>query len=141
MATGDITEKEGRKWGYGRIEPITKFTLEIVVKDATSEKEENLGVNMMITDLYMEFPNIGWDGAVDASYAQLDIFSERDNVIYTSGNLDASENTETLADASGARYPIHLDAPRALAGDTTAKITTDSDVSGNTTFRIEFFGV
>ena len=136
MATGDITEKIGSKWDVGKDEPISKFTLEIVVPQAASSKEEDIGINIVLTDLYVEMPNVD----PSAATAQLDIFSERDNVIYSTGALDASGNTDTLFDGeTGKAYPVHLQ--RALAGATTAKITCDSDISANKSFKVEFFGM
>lgn len=129
MATGDITEKFGAKWGYGREEPISHFTQEIVVADATSEKSEEFTVNMLLTDLYLEVPTL-----TDASnnWFKLELLSARGNTIYSTGNLDASGNDNMS-------HPVHLQ--RGLALATTAKVSTSDDVSGNKTFIVEYFGM
>lgn len=130
MATGDITEKFGAKWGYGREEPISHFTLEIVMAQATSTKEETFTVNMLLTDLYFETPDLD----PSASTIKLELLSARGNVIYSTGELDASENvTDPMS------HPVHLQ--RGLSGITTAKLTADADISENKTSYIEFFGM
>lgn len=130
MATGDITEKFGAKWGYGREEQITHFTLEMVMAQATSEKEEEFTINLLLTDLYLEAPDLD----PSASTIKLELLSARDNVIYSTGDLDASGNA-----GDAMKHPIHLQ--RALQGVTAAKLTADSDISENKTFMIEFFGM
>jgi len=127
MATGDITEKFGAKWGYGREEPISHFVLEMVMDIATSTKSETFTVNMLLTDLYLEAPNLD----PSANTIKLELLTERDNVIYSTGNLDASSNAVD--------HPIHLQ--RGLSGTTTVKLTADADISENKTFMVEFFGM
>jgi len=131
MATGDITEKFGAKWGYGREEPISHFTLEMVMGVGTMEKEETFTVNMLLTDLYLEAPRLD----PSANTIKLELLTERDNVIYSTGNLD----TETGNTDDAMSHPIHLQ--RGLSGTTTAKLTADADISENKTFYVEFFGM
>lgn len=127
MASGDITEKFGAKWGYGREEPISHFTLEMVMAQATKVKEHTFTVNMLLTDLYLEAPNLD----PSANTIELELLTARENVIYSTGDLDASSNAVD--------HPIHLQ--RGLYGTTTVKLTADADISENKTFMIEFFGM
>lgn len=130
MASGDVTEKIGSKWDIGKDEQISHFTLEIEMAQATSEKEEEFTVNLLLTDLYLEAPDLD----PSASTIKLELLSARDNVIYSTGDLDASGNAGDKVD-----HPIHLQ--RALCGVTAAKLTADADISENKTFYLEFFGM
>lgn len=130
MASGAITEKFGAKWGFGREEPISHFTLEMVMGAGTKEKSETFTVNMLLTDLYLEAPDLD----PSASTIKLELLSARGNVIYSTGDLDASGN---VGDAVS--HPVHLQ--RGLYGTTTVKLTADADISENKTFYVESFGM
>lgn len=130
MASGDITDKIGAKWDIGKDEQISHFTLEMVMADATSTKEEEFAINLLLTDLYLEAPDLD----PSASTIKLELLTARDNVIYSTGDLDASDNA-----GDAMKHPIHLQ--RALCGVTTAKLTADADISENKTFMLEFFGM
>lgn len=130
MATGDITEKFGPKWGYGKEEPISHFTLEMVMDIGTSTKSETFKVNMLLTDLYLEAPDLD----PSANTIKLELKSARGNVIYSTGELDANKNvTDPMS------HPVHLQ--RGLYGTTTVKLTANDDISENKTFNVEFFGM
>ena len=130
MTSGDITGQfDNRIQQMGR-QPIATFIQEIVMAVGTSEKEEVFTANLLLTDLYIEAPDLD----PSATTIKLELLTARENVIYSTGNLDASGN---VGDAM--KHPIHLQ--RAICGITTAKLTADADISENKTFMIEYFGM
>jgi len=133
MASGDITDEiDERLSGSVGAKPVCGLTLEIVVGDGTSEKEEVLDeanyscMNCLLTDLYLEAPAI----ATANKTVRLELQTERDNEIYLTGDLDAT---------SAVDHPIHLQ--RGLNGKTAFKIVCDANVAGAKTFYVEFRGL
>jgi len=135
VASGDVTEVFDNRLRQPGRQPISHFTLEIVMAVGTLEKEEEVMANMLLTDIYFEAPDLD----PSANTIQLELLTERGNVIYDTGALDASGNT-----GDEMSHSIHFpDASgnRALYGTTTVKLTADADVSENITNYIEFFGM
>ena len=133
MASGDITdEKDERQSGSLGIRPICGLTLEVVIANGTSEKEEVLDevdhscVNCLLTDLYIEMPAI----ATALKTARLELQTERDNEIYSTGDIDATSAVDV------ARHT-----QRSLKDKTAVKIICDDNVTGAKTFHIEFRGL
>lgn len=133
MTSGDITDEyDERKSSLNCDKPICGLTLKIVVANNTSEKEEVLDetihpcVNCLLTDLYLEAPAI----ATAAKTIKLELLTERNNVIYSTGDLDAT---------SAVDHPIHLQ--RGLKGKTAVKIICDDNVTGAKTFYVEMRGL
>ena len=124
MSSGDIT---GTKTGVRAGDNVAGLVLEIVVASGASTKTEEVECNLLLTDLYVEAPAIV-TGA--ANKFKLELLTERDNVIYSTGDLVAT----TAID-----HPIHLQ--RGLRGTTKFKITTDGDVNADETFMIEAVGM
>ena len=129
MASGDVTDEYDNR---ARLTPVCGLTLELVVATGTSEKEEILDaadhtcMNCLLTDLYLEAPAI----ATVSKEIKLELLTERDNVIYSTGDLDATNAVD---------HPIHLQ--RGMRGKTAFKITCDANVTGAKTFYIEVRGV
>lgn len=129
MASGDVTDEYDNR---ARLTPVCGLTLEIVVAGGTSEKEEELNslvhtcMNCLLTDIYLEAPAI----ATVSKEIKLELLTERDNVIYSTGDLDATNAVD---------HPIHLQ--RGMRGKTAFKITCDANVTGAKTFYIEVRGV
>lgn len=133
MASGDITkEHDERKSSLNSAKPVCGLTLEIVVADSASEKEEELDeddhkcMNCLLTDLYLQAPQL----ATGAKEIKLELLTEDEDVIYSTGDLDASSAT---------KHSIHP--LRGLEGKTAFKITCDANVSGAKTFLIKTRGV
>jgi len=124
MGSGDITKTEA---GVRAGDSIAGFVLEIVVANGTSEKTEEVSYNLLLTDLYIEAPAIVTGVA---NKFKLELLTERDNVIYSTGFLDATTATD---------HPIHLQ--RGLRSKTKFKITCDGNVNANETFMIEVIGM
>ena len=134
MASGNITgEFDDRLGGSNGLKPICGLTLEIVVASGTSEKEEELDevdhtcMNCLLTDLYIEAPPIVTGVANEF---KLELLTERNNVIYSTGDLAATNATN---------HPIHLQ--RGLRGTIKFVITADGNVNENETFMIEVVGM
>ena len=134
MASGNIThEYDERLSGTGGSKPVCGLTLEIVVADGTSEKEEVLDevihkcMNCHLKDVYFEAPAI----ATALKTAKLEFYDVRDNTIYSTGDLDAT---------SAFKQPAHnLD--RELMGKTAIKVICDANVTGAKTFHIGIRGL
>lgn len=135
MASGDISwEYDKRLVAGGEApKPICGLTLEIVVADGTSEKEEVLDeadhscMNCHLNDIYFEAPALATLGKT----AKLELYTERDNVIYSTGDLDATSATD---------HPIH-NLQRGLVDKTAIKVICDANVTGAKTFHIEMRGL
>ncbi len=124
MSSGDISNtKAGKRAG----ETIAGGAIEIVVANGTSEKTEEVTYNLLLIDLYIEAPAIVT--GVENKF-KIELLTERDNIIYSSGYLQATEATD---------YQVHLQ--RGLRGITKLKITTDGDVNADETFVIEIIGM
>jgi hypothetical protein len=133
MASGDITEEVDERLsstqGY---KPICGLVLEIVVADGTSEKEEVLDeadhtcMNCLLTDLYLEAPAIATAGKT----VRLELQTERDNEIFTTGDLDATSATD---------HASHTQ--RGLRDKTAFKMICDDNVTGAKTFYVEIRGL
>lgn len=133
MATGDITDEyDERKSSLNSARPVCGLTLEIVVADGTSEKEEVLDeavhpcMNCLLTDLYLEAPAIATAGKT----VRLELQTERNNEIFSTGDLDAT---------SAVDHSRHTQ--RGLKDKTAAKIICDDNVTGAKTFHVEFRGL
>jgi len=111
---------------------IQGTTIEVIVADGTSEKEEYLTTshlcsNMLLDTLYFEVMQLATAGKT----AKLELINERGNMIYCTGDLDAS----TAKTYSGFQLE------RGLMGQTTLKVTTDANVTGDKTFNVEMRGL
>ena len=133
MSTGDITDEyDKRKSCFGGTAPVCGLTLEIVVADGTSEKEEELDetlhpcMNCLLTDIYLEAPAI----ATAAKTIRLELLTERDSEIFTTGDLDATSAEDH------ARHTQRL-----LKAKTGIKVVCDAVVNGAKTFYVEVRGV
>lgn len=124
MSSGDIS---GTKSGIRAGDNVAGFVLEIIVANGASTKTEEVEFNLMLTDLYIEAPAIV-TGA--SNKFKLELLTERDNVIYSTGDLVAT----TAID-----HPVHLQ--RGIRGITKFKITTDGNVNADETFMIEAVGM
>jgi hypothetical protein len=129
MASGDVTDEYDNR---ARLTPICGLTLEIVVANGTSEKEEVLDdadhtcMNCLLTDFYLEAPAI----ATASKTIRLELQTERDNEIYTTGDVDATSAVDV------ARHP-----QRGLRDKTAFKIICDDNVTGAKTFYVELRGL
>ena len=129
MASGDITDEYDNR---ARLTPVCGLTLEIVVANGTSEKEEVLDeiahtcLNCLLTDFYVEAPAIATSGKT----VRLELQTERDNEIYTTGDVDATSAVD-----------IARHTQRGLRGKTAFKIICDDNVTGAKTFYVEFRGL
>jgi len=132
MASGAVTDEYDGRLSNIEALPICGLTLEVVVANGTSEKEEELDeslhpcMNCLLTDIYLEAPAL----LTASKEIKLELLTERDNVIYSTGALDAT---------SAVDHPIHLQ--RGLKGKTALKITCDANVGSDKTFYIELRGV
>ena len=134
MATGDITDEyDSRKSCRGSVvNPVCGLTLEIVVANGTSTKEEELDaivhscMNCLLTDIYLEAPAL----ATASKEIKLELLTERNNIIYSTGDLDATSATD---------HSIHLQ--RGIKAKTALKITCDANVGSAKTFYVELRGV
>lgn len=134
MATGDISkEYDNRRSCVGGEHPVCGLTLEIVVADNTSDKTEVIDaavhscMDCLLTDLYLKAPAIA---TVDKKI-KLELLTEDDDVIYSTGDLSAVTLTN---------HPIH-GLQRGIVGKTAVKITCDANVSGAKSFLIKTRGV
>ena len=133
MASGDITDEYDGRLSKIEAMPICGLTLEIVVADGTSEKEQELDetdhscMNCLLMDLYLQAPQL----ATAAKEVKLELLAEAEDLIYSTGDLDAS---------SAIKVPAHS-LQRGLRGKTTFKITCDENVSGAKTFKITTEGL
>jgi len=129
MTSGDVTDEYDNR---ARLTPVCGLTLEIVVADGTSEKEEVLDVadhtcmNCLLIDLYLEAPAIATAGKT----VRLELQTERDNEIYSTGDLDA-----TSAEDHGRHTQ------RGLRDKTAVKIICDANVTDAKTFYVGFRGL
>jgi len=129
MTSGDITDEYDNRHRYT---PICGLTLEIVVATGTSEKEEVLDaadhtcMNCLLTDLYLEAPAIATVGKT----VRLELQTERDNEIYSTGDVDATSAVD-----------IARHTQRGLKDKTAVKILCDANVTGAKAFHIEFRGL
>jgi len=133
MASGDITDEyDNRKSELNVSKPVCGLTLEIVVADGTSEREEVLDetihpcMNCLLTNLYWEIPAIATAGKT----IRLELRTERGNIIYSTGDLDAT---------SAVDHSIHLQ--RSLKGKTAVKVICDANVTGAKASHVEFRGL
>jgi len=133
MASGDITDEyDERLSGTNGAKPVCGLTLEIVVADGMSEKEEVLdetvhtSMNCLLTDFYVEIPAIATAGKT----VRLELQTDRNNEIYSTGDIDATSAVD-----------IARHTQRSLKDKTAAKIICDDNVSGAKTFYIEFRGL
>lgn len=130
MASGDVTEEYDNRERYT---PICGLTLEIVVADGTSEKEEELDaldhtcMNCMLMDIYFKLPVL----VTPHKKARLELLTEQGDEIFSTSDLDAQ---------SVGSYPIHR-IERCLRGKSMVKIVCDANVSGAKTFKIEIRGI
>jgi hypothetical protein len=129
MASGNITDEYDNR---ARLTPVCGLTLEIVVANGTSEKEEVLDaddhtcMNCLLTDFYLEAPAI----ATVAKTVRLELQTERNNEIYSTGDLDATSATD---------HSSHLQ--RGLRDKTAFKVICDANVTGAKTFYVELRGL
>ena len=129
MASGDITDEYDNRHRYT---PVCGLILEIVVANGTSEKEEVLSadvhtcMNCLLTDVYLKAPAI----ATAAKTVRLELLTESDVEIYSTGDLDAT---------SAVNHARHTQ--RSLRGETAFKIICDDNVTGAKTFYAEFRGL
>lgn len=129
MASGDITLEFDKRH---RHTPVCGLTLEVVIANASSEKEEHLDadehtcMNCVLTDIYLQAPAIGTVGKT----IKLELLNEDGVAMYSTGDLDATGATD---------HPIHLQ--RSLMGTTTVNITTDAVVTGAKTFYLGLRGI
>lgn len=133
MASGDITDEyDERKSSLNCAKPVCGLTLEIIVADGTSEKEEVLDeadhkcMNCLLTDIYLEAPAI----ATAAKTVRLELLTERNNEIFSTGDLDAT---------SAVDHSRHTQ--RSLKDKTAFKIICDDNVAGAKTFHVEVRGL
>ena len=133
MASGDITDEyDERLSGTLGAKPVCGLTLEIVVADSTSEKEEVLDeadhkcMNCLLTDLYLEAPAIATAGKT----VRLELQTERNNEIYTTGDVDATSAVD-----------IEKHTQTGLRSKTAFKIICDDTVTGAKTFYVELRGL
>ena len=132
MASGDITDEYDGRLSTVAALPVCGLTLEIVVADGTSEKEEVLDeavhscMNCLLTDLYVEAPAIATAGKT----VRLELQTERDNEIYSTGDVDATSAVD-----------IARHTQRSLKDKTAFKIICDDNVTGAKTFYVEFRGL
>ena len=133
MASGDITDEyDERLSGSNGAKPVCGLILEIVVANNTSEKEEVLDelyhkcMNCLLTDLYVEAPAI----ATSSKTVRLELQTERNNEIYTTGDVDATSAVD-----------IERHTQRGLRGKTAFKIICDDTVTGAKTFYVELRGL
>ena len=133
MTSGDITDEyDERLSGSKGAKPVCGLTLEIIVANNTSEKEEVLDeadhkcMNCLLTDLYLEAPAI----ATAEKTVRLELLTERNNEIYTTVDFDAS---------GAADHDEHT--LRSLKDKTTFKIICDDNVTSAKTFYVEFRGL
>ena len=124
MSSGDIS---GTESGIRAGDNIAGFVLELVVASGSSTKTEEVEFNLLLLDLYIEAPAIVTGVS---NMFKLELLTERDNVIYSTGDLDAT---------SAVDHPIHFN--RGLRGITKFKITTDGNVNANETFFFEAVGM
>lgn len=124
MTSGDIS---GTKAGGRAGEFVAGFALEIVVASGVSEKEEEVEFNLLLCDLYIEAPAIVTGVANEF---KLELLTERDNIIYSTGYLDAT---------AAADHPVHLQ--RGIRGATKFKIVCDGNVNADETFMVEVVGM
>lgn len=133
MASGDITDEvDERLSGSLGAKPVCGLTLEIVVADNTSEKEEVLDevdhtcMNCLLTGFYFEAPSI----TTTDKKVRLELLTERDNEIFSTGDLDATSATD---------HERHTQ--RGLRGKTAFKIICDENVTGAKTFYVGIRGL
>ena len=129
MASGDITDEYDDR---ARLTPVCGLTLEIVVATGTSEKEEVLDaadhtcMNCLLTAFYVEAPAIATAGKT----VRLELQTDRDNEIYSTGDVDATSAVD-----------IARHTQRSLKDKTAFKIICDDNVTGAKTFYIELRGL
>jgi len=133
MASGDITDEyDERKSALNVSKPVCGLTLEIVVADGTSEKEEVLDevdhpcMNCLLTAFYWEIPAIATAGKT----VRLELKTERNNEIYSTGDIDATSAVDV------ARHT-----QRSLKDKTGVMLICDDNVTGAKTFFVEFRGL
>ena len=133
MASGDITDEyDERLSGTNGVKPVCGLTLEIIVAGGTSEKEEVLDeslhscMNCLLTDLYLEAPAI----ATASKTVRLELQTERDNEIYSTGDVDATSAVD-----------VERHTQRGLRGKTAFKVICDDNVTGAKTFYVELRGL
>ena len=93
MASGDITNEFDNRIRQPSRQPIASRTIEIIIANGTSAKEEELSVNTLESDAYLEAPNLS-QGSHKVKLEQL---TQRQNVIYCTGDQvsDNDEGTST----------------------------------------------
>jgi hypothetical protein len=129
MASGDITDEYDDR---SRLTPVCGLTLEIVVANGTSEKEEvldeavNTCMNCLLTDLYLEAPAIATAGKT----VRLELQTERNNEIFSTGDVDATSAVD-----------IARHTQRGLRDKTAFKVICDANVTGAKTFYVELRGL
>lgn len=133
MASGDITDEyDERLSATDGEKPVCGLTLEIVVANGTSEKEEVLDeavhscMNCLLTDFYVEAPAIATSGKT----VRLELQTERNNEIYSTGDVDATSAVD-----------IARHTQRSLKDKTAFKIICDDNVTGAKTFYVEIRGL
>ena len=132
MASGDVTgEYDERLSGTKGSKPVCGLTLEVVVADGSSEKEEVLDeadhscMNCALTYLNIEVPVL----ATTDKTVKLDLLTERDNVIMSTYYLNAAKANS---------YPFLCQ--QSLMGETKFKISCDENVSGAKSFFVQIRG-
>lgn len=132
MASGDVTEEQDERLsGTHGAKPVCGLTLEIVVANGTSEKEESLSeadhkcMNCLLTGIYFNAPAI----ATAEKTVRLELKTGVDE-IYNTGDLDAT---------SAANHARHTQ--RALMGTTKIKVICDNNVTGAKTFKVKTRGL
>lgn len=136
MANGDITDEyDERKSGVNCANPICGLTLELVIPDSAStieivlDEADHPCMNCLLVDLYFEAPAIATAGKT----VRLELLTDRDNEVFSTGDLDATG-------AEDAEYHWS-DLQRCIKDKTAIKITTDASVTGAKAFYIELRGV
>ena len=110
--------------------PVFGTDFDITIASGTSTKTEFIysthpAANIFITDLYFEIPTL----ATPAKTAKLELLTARDNIVFSSGDLDASI-------ARDFRFVVST----GLKDVTKYKVTTDANVTGAKTFNVEIRG-
>ena len=130
MSSGDITDEYDGRLSPIKALPVCGLTLEIVIPDGASSKEETIEENMLITGIYFWGPQLATAGKT----AELTLMDKDDNEIYTFGECDFS--SATAADRKHGRHT-----QREIMDDTTVKVQSDENVSGAKAFYVKLRGL
>jgi hypothetical protein len=111
--------------------PVSGTDFNIIIGNGTSTKTEIITAthpasNMFITEVYFEVPQL----STAQKTAKIELLTSRDNVIFSSGDLDASS-------PKSFRFGISF----GLMNITKYKVSVDGNVTGDKTFNIELRGL